>query len=47
VGVLQVATCEPGYPVEPCTAFTQFYVNGCGPVEVDEASWGAIKNIYR
>jgi len=26
--------------------FTKFYVNGCGPVGVEESTWGAIKNMY-
>ncbi|UCF04676.1 MAG: hypothetical protein JSV33_12225 [bacterium] len=47
VGALQVASCEPGFPVEPCTNFTQLYINGCGPTGVDEASWGAIKSMYQ
>jgi hypothetical protein len=27
-------------------ALTNLYINGCGPVGVEESSWGAIKNMY-
>jgi hypothetical protein len=27
-------------------AFTHFYINGCGPIGVEESSWGAIKSLY-
>ena len=27
--------------------YNHFYINDCGPVSVDESSWGAIKNLYR
>ncbi len=26
--------------------FTNFYINGCGPIGVEESSWGAIKSLY-
>jgi hypothetical protein len=26
--------------------FTTFYINGCGPLGVEESSWGAIKSLY-
>jgi hypothetical protein len=26
--------------------FTTFYINGCGPIAVEETSWGAIKSLY-
>ena len=28
------------------TPFTTFYINGCGPLAVEESSWGAIKSLY-
>jgi hypothetical protein len=27
--------------------FNHFYINDCGPIAVDESSWGAIKSLYR
>lgn len=27
-------------------ALTNLYINSCGPVAVEESSWGAIKNMY-
>lgn len=27
-------------------ALTDFYVNSCGPISVEESSWGAIKSLY-
>jgi len=26
--------------------FSTFYINGCGPLPVEESSWGAIKSLY-
>lgn len=46
----------PDYPVymncaeveREAIPFTTFYINGeCGPIAVEESSWGAIKNLYR
>jgi hypothetical protein len=54
-GVYQFANCEPGFPVEPCIAFTHFYVNRdpvaddlCNPpTATEDASWGAIKSMHK
>ncbi len=51
-GVYQFANCLEGYPVEPCTKLTNFYVNygpeepECGVLGVEDTSWGAIKSIF-
>ena len=48
--VYQFANCDTipiKYPKEPCTKFTNLYVNTCGPTAVEETSWGAIKSLYR
>ena len=36
---------DPAEEVE-ALALTDFYVNSCGPVSVEESSWGAIKSLY-
>jgi hypothetical protein len=51
VGAVQIANCEPGYPIEPATVLTNLYINRpyddplCQGVATDEASWGAIKSL--
>ena len=40
-----VLTCEPSEEVE-LFALTDFYINSCGPISVEESSWGAIKSLY-
>ena len=51
IGVIQFANCEPGYPIEPCVAYTNLYLNAAPPdpecmgTAVKDASWGAIKNM--
>ena len=52
-GVYQFANCLEGYPVEPCIKYTNLYINynnsdpECTVTSVAEASWGAIKSLYR
>ena len=45
-GSIQVATCEEGYPFEPCRVLSKIYINSCGPLAVKNSSWGAIKALY-
>ncbi len=45
----QFASCELGYPIEPCINLTPLYI--CwnpdpGPLGVRETSWGAIKSLF-
>lgn len=48
---IQFANCEPGYPVEPVTKYTNLYINydpassECLGTAVETASWGTIKNL--
>jgi hypothetical protein len=51
IGTFQFANCEPGYPIEPCTALTHMYLNyeppapECLGMGTEDASWGAIKSM--
>jgi hypothetical protein len=49
IEAIQIATCEPGYPVEPVRKFSDFYINyppeECPGNAVESESWGAIKNL--
>lgn len=51
-GVCHFTNCEPGYPTEPCTKYTNLYINYplddpvCSSTSVQNASWGAVKSIY-
>jgi hypothetical protein len=50
-GAYQFANCEPGFPIEPCIKFTNFYLNAEPPMDecmgtaTEDASWGAIKSM--
>lgn len=50
-GAYQVASCEPGYPIEPVIKLSDLYVNRepndpvCAGVGTSGTSWGAIKRI--
>ncbi|HUV37226.1 MAG TPA: hypothetical protein VMX58_09845 [Patescibacteria group bacterium] len=50
-GVYSFANCEPGYPMEPCTVYTNLYLNAAPPdpecmgTATKDASWGAIKSM--
>ena len=51
-GVMSVASCLPGYPIEPAHAYTSVFVNyppdspECSGTATEESSWGAIKEMY-
>lgn len=51
-GLLQFANCDPGYPTESCTIFTNLYINYlpddpvCTGTSLEDVSWGAIKSLY-
>ena len=52
VAVYQFANCDPGYPVEPCTAYPSMLLNvlpeDCPEiVGTEETSWGAIKSLFK
>jgi len=45
----QFASCEIGYPIEPCIVLCPLYI--CypypeGPLGVEQANWGAIKGLF-
>jgi hypothetical protein len=42
----QFATCELGYPIEPCTYLTPLYICQEGALGVQETNWGAIKSLF-
>jgi hypothetical protein len=47
VPAYQFATCELGYPIEPCINLTPLYV--CmepSPLGVEQTNWGAIKSLF-
>ena len=50
---VQFANCEPGLPIEPVHIFSNLYLNydasepECGEPGTREATWGAIKSMYR
>lgn len=45
-GAYQVANCEPGYPIEPCTLLNNLHINEDCIVGTETSSWGAIKGMY-
>lgn len=51
-GVMSIANCLPGYPIEPAYAYTSVFVNyppdspECSGTATEETSWGAIKEMY-
>jgi hypothetical protein len=52
-GTYQFANCDSGYPLEPCTVLTRFYLNydpsapECMATATKSESWGAIKSLVR
>jgi hypothetical protein len=43
----QFATCELGYPIEPCINLTPLYIcETPSPLGVEETNWGAIKSLF-
>ena len=45
----QFASCQPGYPIEPCINLTPLYICWTpdpGPLGARETSWGAIKSLF-
>lgn len=49
VPAYQFATCELGYPIEPCINLTPLYfcwTPDPGPLGVQETNWGAIKSLF-
>jgi hypothetical protein len=49
VPAYQFASCEIGYPIEPCINLTPLYIcwtPNPGPLGVRETSWGAIKSLF-
>jgi hypothetical protein len=42
----QFATCQLGYPIEPCIYYTPLYFCQSGVVGVQETNWGAIKSLF-
>lgn len=43
----QFANCETGYPTEDINIINQLALNQSNVVAVEEASWGAIKSLYK
>lgn len=49
VPAYQFASCQAGYPIEPCINLTPLYICWSpdpGPLGANEASWGAIKSLF-
>ena len=49
VPAYQFATCQPGYPIEPCINLTPLYLcwtPNPGPLGAQGTTWGAIKNLF-
>jgi hypothetical protein len=53
-GAYQFANCLDGFPTEACIKYTNLFINynylsdpECTVTSVEEASWGAIKSLYR
>jgi hypothetical protein len=52
-GTLSFYNCEDGYPAEPCTVYTNLYINyipsdpECQATSVEGRSWGAIKTLLK
>ncbi|HER44341.1 MAG TPA: hypothetical protein ENO08_07775 [Candidatus Eisenbacteria bacterium] len=51
-GLIRMANCLPGYPVEDARAYASVFVNyppgspECAGTATEESSWGAIKDMY-
>lgn len=51
-GMISIASCLPGYPIEDAYAYTSIFVNyppdspECAGTATEETSWGAIKEMY-
>jgi hypothetical protein len=51
-GLISLASCLPGYPIEDAVAYSSVFVNyppgspECSGVATEETSWGAIKDLY-
>ncbi len=46
-GGVNVATCEPGYPVVPAIVFSNLGINLPCVIGAETSTWGAIKGLYR
>ncbi|MCK4235545.1 MAG: hypothetical protein KAX38_00400 [Candidatus Krumholzibacteria bacterium] len=50
---IQFANCDSGLPIFPAIKYTHLYLNydpsepECGETDTKDATWGAIKNLYR
>jgi len=45
-GAVEIADCTCGYPIEPVTILNKLGLNQDALIHTDDASWGAIKDIY-
>jgi hypothetical protein len=45
--VLEAATCQSGYPIEPVTILDKFGINQEAVIGVEPETWGGIKSLYR
>jgi hypothetical protein len=45
-GVVQIADCTCGWPLEPVMILNKLGLNQDAFIDTDDASWGAIKDIY-
>ncbi len=51
-GLMSIANCLPGYPIENAVAYTSVFINyppgspECSGVGTEESSWGAIKGMF-
>ena len=51
-GLISIANCLPGYPIDNAVAYSSVFVNyppdspECSGVATEETSWGAIKDMY-
>jgi len=45
-GLFQVASCEPGNPLEPATRLTHLYLYQPCVYATKDATWGAIKSLF-
>jgi hypothetical protein len=43
----RVATCEPGYPMEPVTVLTDLHLYQSCTYATEPTSWGAIKGLFQ
>lgn len=52
-GLISIASCLSGYPMENARAYTSVFINyppdspECSGVGTEESSWGTIKSMYR